>query len=110
MMPSRTFWLLMAGFGTAIPWAYFGGFFIDHGPDPVAFVGGLFANGAAAGFTADVLISMLVFWLWSYHDARRGNIRHWWLTLPAGLTVGLSLALPLYLALREDPRKEREPA
>ena len=66
------------------------------------FVRSLFANGAAGGFSADVLISIVVFWVWAYADAQQNNIRRWWLVLPAGLTVGLSLALPLYLYLRHD--------
>ena len=34
--------------------------------------------------------------------ARTQNIQRWWLVLPASFTVGLSLALPLYLYLRDD--------
>lgn len=87
--------------GTVIPWAFFAQFLITNGPDPMLFLRGLFANGAAGGFASDVLISIAVFWLWSFVDARRQGIARWWLVLPAGALVGLSLALPLYLYLRE---------
>ncbi len=100
-MPGRRFWIVAAILGTVVPWACFGWFFHENGPAPLAFVRGLFANGAAGGFAADVMISILIFWVWSFFEARRGGVRHWWLTLPAGFSVGLSLALPLYLALRE---------
>jgi len=101
MMPGKRFWIIMAVFGTVIPWAYFGSFFSANGFALAGFVKALFQNGAAGGFAADVMLSILIFWVWSFYDARRENIRHWWLTLPAGFAVGLSLALPLYLALRE---------
>ncbi len=101
-MSLKTFYLLAAALGTAVPWLFFGGFFAANGIDIAAFAAGLFANGAAGGFTVDVLISMLVFWLWSYRDARQHGVAAWWLVLPAGLCVGLSLALPLYLYLRHD--------
>lgn len=44
---------------------------------------------------------MLVFWVWSFVDARTHHVKQWWLVIPAGFNVGLSLALPLYLFLRE---------
>lgn len=97
----RSFYLLAAVVGTVVPWLFFAGFFAQNGLDIPGFAGGLFANGAAGGFSADVLISIAVFWIWSYRDAGQHGITQWWLVLPAGCTVGLSLALPLYLWLRE---------
>lgn len=91
----------MAIVGTAVPWLFFGSFFAQQGLDIALFLRSLFANGPAAGFSADVLISILVFWVWSWRDATRSHIAQWWLVLPASCLVGLSLALPLYLYLRE---------
>lgn len=99
-MSLRTFYLAMAVLGTVIPWVFFGQFFSGNGLDVVLFVKSLFVNGAAAGFSADVLLSICVFWVWSYVDARQHHIGRWWLVLPAGMLVGLSLALPLYLYMR----------
>lgn len=96
----RAFYLIMCVIGTVIPWAFFGSFFAANGFDVPLFVRGLFANGAAGGFSADVMISIAVFWVWSFHDSRQKGLRQWWLVLPAGSLVGLSLALPLYLYLR----------
>lgn len=98
----RKFYAVAAVVGTLVPWYFFGSFFALNGFDLIAFVQGLFANGAAAGFSADVMISIGVFWIWSWTDAHERNLRRWWLVLPAGATVGLSLALPLYLWMRED--------
>ncbi|MDP0396554.1 DUF2834 domain-containing protein [Tsukamurella strandjordii] len=97
----RSFYLAMAVIGTVVPWLFFGGFFADSGLDLPGFARGLFATAPAGGFTADVLISIAVFLVWSWTDARRHGVGRWWLTLPATCLVGLSLALPLYLYLRE---------
>lgn len=100
-MTVRTFYLGMAVAGALVPWLFFGSFFAQNGPDLPLFLQSLFVNGAAGGFSADVLISIAVFWVWSWRDASRQPVRHWWLVLPASFFVGLSLALPLYLYLRE---------
>lgn len=100
-MSAKHFYLAMAVVGTVIPWLFFGSFFVLQGLDIPLFLQSLFANGAAAGFSVDVLISLLVFWVWSWRDARQHNVTRWWLVLPASCCVGLSLALPLYLYLRE---------
>lgn len=100
-MTIRNFYLLMAMAGTLIPWVMFGFFFTDNGPDIPLFLQSLFVNGAAGGFTADVFISIIVFWVWSWRDAVNNQVKRWWLVFPASFFVGLSLALPLYLYLRE---------
>ncbi|MDM7850152.1 DUF2834 domain-containing protein [Pseudochrobactrum kiredjianiae] len=100
-MNAKNFYLAMAIIGTLVPWLFFGSFFALNGLDIPLFLQSLFANGAAGGFSADVLITIVVFWIWSWRDAAKNNVTHWWLVLPASCFVGLSLALPLYLYLRE---------
>lgn len=100
-MSLKNFYLAMAVVGTVIPWLFFGSFFALHGPDLSFFMQSLFVNGAAGGFSADVLITIVVFWVWSWQDANKKNVTRWWLIFPASFLVGLSLALPLYLYLRE---------
>ena len=100
-MTRKFFYLVLAILGTLVPWLFFGGFFSRNGLDIPLFAQSLFVNGAAGGFSADVLLSIVVFWLWSFGDAKRRGIKSWWLVLPASCFVGLSLALPLYLYFRE---------
>ena len=96
----RPFYIVSAILGTVIPWIFFAQYFAREGFNLWAIIQNLFANGAAGGFSADVLISIIVFLVWSFSDAKKHTIRNWWLVLPASFTVGLSLALPLYLILR----------
>ncbi|MEM7034676.1 MAG: DUF2834 domain-containing protein [Chloroflexota bacterium] len=102
MTIAKSFYLICAILGTIIPWLLFANFFAHEGFNIPLFLQSLFVNGAAGGFSADVLISMVVFWVWSYVDAKQHQIRHWWVVLLTGCTVGLSLALPLYLYLKES--------
>lgn len=93
--------MIAAIVGTVVPWLLFAGFFTANGPDIPLFLRSLFANGAAGGFSADVMISIFVFWVWSWRDAQKRQTKSWWTILPASFFVGLSLALPLYFYLRE---------
>ena len=99
-MSLRAFFIVMAIAGAIIPWIFFGSYVGAEGIDLGAFVNGLFATAPAGGFTADLVISSLVFWVWSYVDAQSRNVRYWWIVIPANLLVGLSLAMPLYFAMR----------
>ena len=106
----KAFYLVAAVVGTVVPWLFFGMYFADNGVDPAGFVRSLFSNGAAGGFSADVLISILVFWVWGWRAARANGVRRWWIGIDASFVVGLSLALPLYLYFRETTLAERRSA
>jgi len=95
----KRFYGLMAIIGTVAPWFYFGSYFADG--DRETFGDALFASPLMVGFVADLSISIVVLLAWSFVDSRRNQISRWWLVPIASLTVGLSLALPLYLYLRE---------
>lgn len=100
-MTRKRLYLILALVGTLLPWLFFGSFFASEGPDIPLFVRSLFVNGVAGGFATDLLLSIGIFWFWSFHDSRQRGVKHWWLVLPAASFVGLSLALPLYLYFRE---------
>ena len=100
----RPVYAVLALAGTVIPWIFFSQFVARNGPDIAGFIAGGFANPVAAGFSADLLLSALTFWIWSGLDARREGVAGWWIVLPATLAVGLSLAMPLYLIMRMAKR------
>jgi len=90
----KNVYLLLAIVGALVPWLFFAGFFAAAGMSPVGFVAALFANQAAGGFTADLLISSAVFWIYLFS---RGSGPSPWLFVALNLTIGLSCALPAYL-------------
>ena len=71
-MNLKTTYLLLAILGAAIPLLFLVDFVADQGIDLVAFVAALFANGAAGMFTADLLISSFVFWIYMFSNQQRG--------------------------------------
>lgn len=84
--------LILAVLGAVVPYAFFIEFFMEHGIVLTTFLSGLFVNGAAGGFTADLLISSFAFWLFLYTQ----KAPRLWLYIGLNLTIGLSCALPLY--------------
>lgn len=90
----RNLYLVLAVAGAVVPYLFFFQFFGSVGLDLPAFVGALFANGAAAGFTADLLITSLVFWIYLF-SRREGPSP--WPFIALNLLIGLSCALPAYL-------------
>jgi preprotein translocase subunit SecD len=58
-------------------------------------------NNAAAGITADILFSSLVFWIFMYVQYRKSGPNPF-LFIALNLLIGLSCALPAYLYVCED--------
>ena len=88
--------LALAIIGALIPMAFFLNFFSD--PGGVNFVEALFVNGAAGGFSADLLISSFVFWAYMWMSRAEGPAP--WLFIALNLGIGLSCALPAYIYVR----------
>lgn len=97
----KSIFLLLAVLGAVIPCLFFGDFILKEGVDLATFVQQLFANSPASGFTADLLITSTAFWIWSFSEARRLRMKHWWLYVVANLSIGLSFAFPLFLYFRQ---------
>lgn len=94
-------YLAAAVIGALVPGFFFFSFIQDNGLDLPAFVSALFANGAAGGFTADLLISSFVFWAFMFQQRKRVNGPNPLIFIALNLCIGLSCALPAYLWARE---------
>lgn len=96
-MSTKKIYLLLAIGGALVPYIFFIQHFADTGFALSDFLAALFVNGAAGGFTADLLITSLVFWIFMFQ--RRGSFESpkplWFIII--NLTIGLSCALPAYL-------------
>lgn len=99
-MDRASLYLLLAVLGTLVPYACFVFWFQEAGIG-LSFLHAAVDNGVAAGFTADLVISSVVFWLWLASDARERKAGPIWPFVLLNLTVGLSCALPAWLWRRE---------
>jgi len=101
-MDRGNIYLVLAVFGALVPYFFFVDYFASEGLGR-QFIGALFVNGAAGGFTADLLITSLVFWIWMGADVHQGQGRRLpiWPFVLLNLAIGLSCALPAYLWKRE---------
>lgn len=108
-MNNKFFYILMATIGTIVPWYFFGSFIAENGMYLDEFIAATMVNGAAAGGMMDLVLSSIVFWVWSYTDAKRNKVGGWWILIPLNLFVGLSLALPLYLMMRLNADTQANP-
>lgn len=93
----KNFYLLAAVVGAIVPGVFFAQFIQLNGLDLPAFVSALFVNGAAGGFSSDLLISSVVFWAFMFQRARANAGPPPWLFVALNLGIGLSCALPAYL-------------
>lgn len=100
-MSRKKLYLALAFAGAIVPYLFFIQFFSDAGLSLSGFLAAVFANPAAGGFTADLVISSLVFWLfmWQRRSRDAGPNPAWFVII--NLTIGLSCALPAYLYASE---------
>ncbi len=86
--------------GTVLPLARFIPWLAERGLDFPLFIQEAVANPIAAFAWSDVVVSAIVVVVFVLVEGRRLDMRHAWISL-LGLSVGVSLALPLFLLLRE---------
>jgi hypothetical protein len=104
MRPKHLYFCL-AVLGLVLPYSQFVPFLQEHGLDLRLMIDQLFANRISAFFGLDVIVSAVVLWIFVRVEGRRLGMSRLWVPLLAVLTVGVSLALPLFLYLREAHRQ-----
>ncbi|MCA1746279.1 MAG: DUF2834 domain-containing protein [Bacteroidales bacterium] len=97
----KTVYIVLCFLGAIIPMAVFVPFALENGLDMGLFAREMFATQVASFLSADLMLSSLALWAFIYFEVRKRPIKYWWLAILANLAVGLSLALPLFLLLRE---------
>jgi len=100
-MNRKTIYLLLCLLGIVLPYWQFLPWVAANGLNLSLFLQQLFANRIGAFFGMDVLVSAAALLLFIRLEKTRVRIPGRWLPLFAVLTVGVSLALPLFLYLRE---------
>ena len=96
----KTVYLFLAIAGAILPYIFFTQFFMSTDTSLGAFISQLFATAPASGFTTDLLVTSLAFWIWSFQEAKTHAMSRWWTYPLVNLMIGLSCAFPLFLYMR----------
>jgi hypothetical protein len=99
-MKLRHLYILACILGTILPLRHLYRFLSEQGLDVHAFFAQLYSTPISALFASDVTVSAIVLILFMSVEGRRLGIRRYRLAL-LGLAVGVSLALPWFLYLRQ---------
>jgi Terpene cyclase DEP1 len=100
-MKPKTLYFVLCLIGLLLPYSQLVPWVLQHGLNLPLFVRELFANRIGAFFGMDVIVSAVALLVFTRIESTRLGIRRRWLVVIAVLTVGVSLALPLFLYLRE---------
>lgn len=93
----KNIYLFLAVLGGVIPYIFFFQYFQVEGLNLPLFFESLFVNDATTGFSVDLLITSIVFWLFMFVESKQLNAPKPYLFIVLNLTIGLSCALPAYL-------------
>ncbi|WKZ49328.1 MAG: DUF2834 domain-containing protein [Anaerolineales bacterium] len=97
----KNLYLALAVLGLLAPYYFLFQFLGANGFNISLLTDQLFANEISTFFAVDLILSVIVFWVWMSAEARRLQMKNTWAYILASLTVGLSFALPLFLYFRE---------
>jgi hypothetical protein len=97
----KRLYLVLAILGFSIPYYFFLSFLLQNGLNLPLLLEQLFATPISTFFAVDLLITGVVFLIFSYFEARRMRIPRWWIYPAATLLVGPSFSFPLFLYVRE---------
>jgi Terpene cyclase DEP1 len=109
-MRLRHFYLALCVLGVVLPYSQLVPWVWQHGLQPDLFVRELFATRIGTFFGLDVVLSAVVLLVFIFSEGRALGVRHLWLPVVATFLVGVSLALPLFLYLRERAHDEAKAA
>lgn len=109
-MKPKTLYFALCLAGLLLPYSQFVPWVLQHGLNSALFGRELFANRVSAFFGMDVIVSAVALLAFTRIESGRVGIRRRWLVVVAVLTVGVSLALRLFLSLRELQMEPTNPA
>jgi hypothetical protein len=105
-MKAKQLYLGLCLLGFLLPYWQFVPWVSAHGLNLGLFVREIFANRISAFFAMDVLASAVALIVFMRIESRRVALRYRWLPILALVLVGVSLALPLFLYLRESAMED----
>lgn len=93
--------------GVVLTWYFNIQFSIEHGGfSLMTYISENYVNNASASITNDLLVVVAAFLIWSYVEAQRLQMSHWWFYLILTFVVAIAFTLPLFLLNRERRLQE----
>lgn len=71
---------------------------------PAATIRGMFANTISSAFAVDIMLVVVVFFIWTFNEAKKHHIKYVGLIWLLTLFFGLAGAFPLFLYLKENKK------
>ncbi|HJQ32815.1 MAG TPA: DUF2834 domain-containing protein [Pyrinomonadaceae bacterium] len=105
-MRLKTVYLVLCVLGVVLPYWQLAPWLAAHGLDVPLLFRQLFENRVGAFFGVDVFVSAAALLVFVAGDGARLRLRALWLPVVALFAVGVSLALPLFLYMRERRLEE----
>ena len=97
----KNLFLILAILGLLLPYYFFFRFFSENDFNIALLFEQVFANHVSSAFAMDLILSVIVFWVYVFVEASRRQMKYPGLYVLASLVIGLSFALPLFLYVRE---------
>lgn len=94
-------YLVLCILGTILPWSQFGPWFLEYGLSLPLFVEDAMATKVSTAAWLDLIVSAAVVLLFIGVEGKRLAMKRLWAPMITMVVVGVSLALPLFLYLRE---------
>ena len=106
----RIIYLLFVFIGTIIPNIYVVKESIISGnillyTNPIDTFREMFASNISSAFISDLLLIVCLFFIWSYREAKKHNIKYLYLIWLYTMVLGLAGGFPLFLYLIEKSKK-----
>jgi hypothetical protein len=103
LTPRQMIYAALAAIGLVATWTFNLQFMSESGGSfsLVDFVAASYANSASSSIANDLTVGVLAFLVWSFHEARRIGMRHWWIYVVLTFAIAFACAYPLFLFMRE---------
>ena len=100
-MTKQNIYLILAILGFVAPYYFFLQLPGENGFNMALLIQQISASSLLSGIAMDLMVSVIVFWVYVFAEANKSQMKNPWLYVLATLLVGLSFALPLFLYFRE---------
>ncbi len=106
MTPKFTFmevvFLILAIVGVGATWYYNTLFYLEVDDTSISnFIALTKTTLPAKSINADIAVVAMAFLIWMVYEARRLQMKHWWVFIPLTFFVALAFSFPLFLFFRE---------